>query len=192
MSFRQFESMLAEIDKTFTAMQEKYPAEIRCKPGCDDCCNAFFDVSLIEAEYVQLACSHLNSDDFSKLKDRAKSARDKTEAYKKDIQANKFEVPQVGHWRVPCPMLTEEKKCIIYGHRPVTCRAYGLPTSIGDKGHVCGFSAFDKGTTYPTIKLDQINTYLRNLSNVYAAGKNLPAAKAQKRMFLYEIILRDL
>ena len=148
-------------------------------------------MSLVEAEYIRLGLSCLSSENLSLARDRAELARSKTEELKKQLYTQS-ELPEshlVGHWRVPCPMLSAEKQCVIYEHRPVTCRAYGLPTSIGERGHVCGFSAFDKGTTYPTIKLDQINTYLKNLSEAHAAGRKLPTDAAQKRIFLYEIIL---
>jgi Fe-S-cluster containining protein len=193
MSFDRFTSLLTEVGNAFSALKEKFPDEIRCHSGCDDCCSAFFDVSFVEAEYIRLGLACLSEVELAQVRERADVARTKTAEYEKDFCAgsgDKAKGTQVGNWRIGCPMLTREKQCIVYEHRPVTCRAYGVPTSIGDKGHVCGFSGFDKGLTYPTIKLDQINQYLLALSNELAAEKSKSATQAQKRMYLFEVVLR--
>ena len=91
-------------------------------------------------------------------------------------------------WRIRCPMLEDEKSCAIYDSRPVTCRIYGLPLSIEGRGHVCGFSGFEKGKDYPTVKMENINGYLRQLSTSLAAELKLPAERAGQRYFLFEIL----
>jgi Fe-S-cluster containining protein len=192
MSFDRFTSLLAEVGNAFSALKEKFPDEIRCHPGCDDCCSAFFDVSFVEAEYIRLGLTCLSEVELGQVREQAEVARTKTAEHEKDFYAgsgHKARETQVGNWRIRCPMLTREKRCIVYAHRPVTCRAYGVPTSIGDKGHVCGFSGFDKGLTYPTIKLDQINQYLLALSSEYATVKRIPAVEAPKRVYLFEVVL---
>ena len=47
---------------------------------------------------------------------------------------------------------------------PITCRLYGVPTAIAGQGHVCGFAAFEKGKSYPTVYLDKIQSRLEDLS----------------------------
>ena len=37
------------IDEAFARVREEFPEEVRCGQGCDDCCHAVFDVSLVEA-----------------------------------------------------------------------------------------------------------------------------------------------
>ena len=48
--------------------------------------------------------------------------------------------------------------------RPITCRLYGVPTSIHGKAHVCGQCGFKKGGAYPTVALDRIQDRLADLS----------------------------
>ena len=40
----------------------------------------------------------------------------------------------LGKQRVKCPLLKDKKECILYDHRPIICRVYGVPFSLkGDK-----------------------------------------------------------
>jgi Fe-S-cluster containining protein len=66
--------------------------------------------------------------------------------------------------RVPCPLLNDDKRCDLYERRPITCRVYGIPTSIGGKPHICKESGFKEGVSYPTVNLDNINDRLFELS----------------------------
>ena len=69
--------------------------------------------------------------------------------------------------RVRCPLLNKDEKCDLYEHRPITCRFYGLPTSIGGISHTCGQSGFVEGEKYPTVKLDIIHNKLYDISNEF-------------------------
>jgi Fe-S-cluster containining protein len=66
--------------------------------------------------------------------------------------------------RVRCPLLNDKKLCDLYQWRPITCRVYGLPTSIGGVTHICRDSGFKEGTAYPTVNLDNMNDRLFQLS----------------------------
>ncbi|WP_337391828.1 hypothetical protein [Desulfovibrio sp.] len=63
-----------------------------------------------------------------------------------------------------CPLLGDDDRCLLYQARPITCRLYGVPTAIAGQGHVCGFAAFEKGKSYPTVYLDKIQSRLEDLS----------------------------
>ena len=67
--------------------------------------------------------------------------------------------------RIRCPLLNDENLCSLYEYRPITCRFYGIPTSIGGKGHTCGKSGFVEGKQYPTVNLDIIHKRLYELSD---------------------------
>ncbi len=63
-----------------------------------------------------------------------------------------------------CPLLDDEDKCVMYEYRPITCRFYGVPTSIGGQGHTCGKTGFKAGGHYPTVFLDKMQLRLAQLS----------------------------
>ena len=66
--------------------------------------------------------------------------------------------------RVRCPLLNDDDMCDLYEYRPITCRLYGMPTSIGGIGHTCGKSGFVEGKPYPTVNLDVIQKRLYEIS----------------------------
>ena len=70
----------------------------------------------------------------------------------------------LGEERVRCPLLNERDLCDLYDHRPITCRLYGIPTSIGGKGRTCSLSAFEDGKSYPTVDIDKIHGRLQEIS----------------------------
>jgi len=90
----------------------------------------------------------------------------KRKAYK-DLEAGKEEaeiLQEMSELKVKCPLLNDQSKCDLYTHRPITCRLYGIPTSIAGEGHTCGLSGFLHGTAYPTVKLDIIQDKLFKIS----------------------------
>ena len=72
--------------------------------------------------------------------------------------------------RMRCPLLGDDGLCELYDARPITCRLYGIPTVIGNQGHVCGFSGFKEGMKYPTVKLDKIQKALQDMSLAIERG----------------------
>ncbi len=194
---KRFYSLLQELDHTFVKVKEDFQQEVRCQPGCVDCCHACFDVSLIEAAMI----SYHIQDSNRKSAPAGFSAR--AQVAKKAIEKKLQEVPggvnseqvleELPFWRIRCPLLSEEDRCELYQVRPITCRIYGLPTAIRGQGHVCGLSGFEKGTQYPTVKLDTVFGYLQDLSRSLAS---LLGDKAlllcEKRFFIHEAILMDL
>lgn len=72
--------------------------------------------------------------------------------------------------RMRCPLLGDDGLCELYDARPITCRLYGIPTVIGNQGHVCGFSGFKEGMKYPTVKLDKIQNALQDMSLAIERG----------------------
>ncbi|MDI6796421.1 MAG: YkgJ family cysteine cluster protein [Desulfatibacillaceae bacterium] len=171
--FKQYEQIVAQADAAFKTVAQAHPDCIACKPGCSDCCYALFDLSLVEALY-------LNSNFLEKLDntarekilakaDRAdrKAYQIKREAFQAVAKGKETEqvMARVAWERVRCPLLNEADRCDLYSNRPVTCRIYGIPTAIDGKGHTCGQSGFAQGAAYPTVNLDAINQRLADLSH---------------------------
>ncbi|OQY60532.1 MAG: hypothetical protein B6245_00985 [Desulfobacteraceae bacterium 4572_88] len=171
--FKRYEELLIMADTVFDRVGKEYPQCVKCGIGCSDCCNALFDLTLIEALYVN---HHFNRQfegrEKEQLTERAnRSDRDickiKKQAYR-DFEAGRKSENEIlealAEKRVRCPLLNDEEKCDLYEYRPVTCRFYGVPTSIGGQGHTCGISAFEKGEQYPTVNLDIVHRKLYEIS----------------------------
>ncbi len=172
-TFEKYEALVSEADKIFNAVREAHKDCVRCETHCCDCCYAVFDLTLIEAVYMNY---HFNKSLTRKerrpITGRAEKADRKYYQIKqrlKKMYIDKGKPPeevlsQLAHERVACPLLNDEKLCDLYARRPITCRVYGIPTSIGGKPHICGASGFKEGTAYPTVNLDVMNDRLFELS----------------------------
>ena len=131
-----------------------------------------FDLTLIEALYIkhhfEKCFEGLDRErriDIANKIDR-QLYKLKRKAYK-ELEAGREEADILGDLadkKVRCPLLNDQNACDLYEYRPITCRFYGIPTSIAGEGHTCGLSGFLKGTAYPTVKLDIIQQKLFELS----------------------------
>lgn len=170
--FKKYEELAAEADKVFKAVEESCGEAVRCRKGCADCCHALFDLTLIEALYINNAFNErFSGKERSAILDRANTADRK--AYKLKRQAFKASREGAGaaeilrmmaKERVRCALLNENDECDLYDARPLTCRLYGVPTSIDGRGHTCGKSGFEPGGKYPTVRLDRIQERLFSIS----------------------------
>lgn len=170
--FKRYEALVAKADKAFAQVQSRFPEAVKCQPGCADCCYALFDLTLVEALYINY---HFNNQ-FSgasreELLEKANKADRKTYKIKKAAfkssqkgEAEAEVLENVGRERIRCPLLNEENRCDLYAFRPIACRVYGIPMAIGGKGHTCGFSGFEPGQNYPTFNQDVVHDQLMALS----------------------------
>jgi Fe-S-cluster containining protein len=170
--FEKYEELVAKSDDAFEKVRSAYAECVKCEEKCADCCYALFDLTLIEALYINYKFNEKKKGaekaDLLKKADRADRIvhKIKQKAHR-DLQAGKSEdeiLAELAQERVRCPLLNEAKLCDLYDHRPLTCRFYGIPTAIAGEGHTCGKSAFEKGKPYPTVNLDGVNTQLQQIS----------------------------
>jgi len=170
--FVKYEAVVNMVDQVFDRVKQEYPKEVFCREKCSDCCYAIFDLTLIEALYL----NHKFNEEFSgKEKAELIAIADKTDralakmkrdAYKKVKDgADQLEiVGKMSQERVRCPLLGENDLCLMYECRPITCRVYGIPTSTAGASHICGRTNFVQGKAYPTLNMDKIYTQLQLLS----------------------------
>lgn len=171
--FNRYEKLRDNVDRIFASMENRYPACVTCRPGCSDCCHALFDLSLVEAMYVNRAFARAfgYGAERSQIMERAsvldrKLTRLKREMFRaeKDGASPEKIMELAAASRMACPLLDDDNRCILYSARPITCRLYGIPVAIDGKGYVCGFSNFDKGADYPTAQLGKIQAQLEEMS----------------------------
>lgn len=170
--FRQYEALSRTADQVFEKVKAEFPQCVKCERECADCCHALFDLTLIEALYI--------NDRFNaRFKDEEREAalekanradrqihKLKRDAYR-ELQAGKDEneiLNELAAVKVRCPLLNDRDLCELYDHRPITCRLYGIPTSIGGLGRTCALSGFEGGKSYPTVDIDKIHGRLQEIS----------------------------
>ncbi|RLF05538.1 MAG: YkgJ family cysteine cluster protein [Thermoprotei archaeon] len=178
--FKRYEKLVSASDQVFERIKQEHSDCVKCYIGCADCCHALFDLTLIESLYIN---HHFNKKYSGKEKDRLiekcnqadrKIYKLKKEAYK-EFKAKKNETEilmRMAKERVRCPLLNDKQMCDLYEYRPVTCRTYGIPTSIAGLGHTCGISGFDEGKPYPTLNIDKLQQQLYAISSDFADAIN--------------------
>jgi len=171
--FASYEKLRSDADALFARVADACPQCVACHIGCSDCCNALFDLSLVEAMYINQAFfkAFPHGPQRSLIMEKASETdrrltRDKRELFQaeKNGESNKEIMRRASLLRMPCPLLDKNNSCVLYGARPITCRLYGVPIGIGGESHVCGLSAFNKGDSYPTVKIERIQERLNELS----------------------------
>ena len=171
-SFSNYEKLAKAADQIFKKIKAEFPAETVCKPGCSDCCHALFDVSLVEALYLNHHFNRLfDGEEKAALIEKANRADRTVYKIKRDARkrlekggSEEELLVSLSAERVRCPLLDSKDKCVLYEHRPITCRLYGVPTEIGGLSHGCGRTGFVKGKAYPTVHMEKMNEQLFNLA----------------------------
>ena len=169
--FTEYESLVAQVDAVFKKVSDNFSAEVRCKEGCSDCCHALFDLTLIEAMYLNAKFSELDEIRRNEVLIEADKADRKAYVLKKKISKEAQEADhseillRTARERIRCPLLGPDDACLLYAYRPITCRIYGVPLEIGGRSHTCGLSGFEPGRPYPAVKLERIQDMLLSLSN---------------------------
>lgn len=187
--FAAYERVAAEADALFARVQQLHPDCVTCTAGCGDCCHAVFDLSLVEAMYlnrrfaeviphgplrsailqgaaeVDRPLTRLKRGYYQSVRDAGKEAAASAEAPEQAAErAIGHVLEEAARARVRCPLLLADDTCALYDSRPITCRLYGVPAVIGGQTHVCGKSAFATGGRYPTVHMDKIQDRLDALS----------------------------
>jgi len=176
--FEKYEAFVKQIDEVFKKVCSDYPDCVKCGLECSDCCFALFDLSLVEALYINLKFLENIGD----KKDKVLEAANRIDRNLHQLKRKAFKAVESGQKseeqvlfemaaeRSRCPLLNEENRCDLYAFRPITCRLYGIPTSIDGRGHTCGLSGFKEGVSYPTVNLDTVNAKLKALSEEIVAA----------------------
>ncbi|PLX83970.1 MAG: zinc/iron-chelating domain-containing protein [Desulfuromonas sp.] len=130
----RYRTLLSDIDAWFGRCQSRYPEKIACGPGCSACCRALFDITLLDAALLQQGFRQLEERTRREVLKRAQPILARLQA-----RWPGFEHPYLlnalpeEEWEVPgedetvCPLLGADGRCLVYAHRPTTCRLHGLP-----------------------------------------------------------------
>jgi Fe-S-cluster containining protein len=170
--FVKYEALVHMVDGVFERVKKEYPKEVFCRKKCSDCCYAIFDLTLIEALYLNdkflKKFSGIEKNSLIEIADKTDRVlvKMKRNAYREVKNgAEQLEiVAKMSQERIRCPLLGKDDLCVMYEHRPITCRIYGIPTSTAGSSHICGRTNFKQGEPYPTLNMDKIYSQLQLLS----------------------------
>lgn len=137
MSYRD---ILERADRHFAEVMREQPQNLQCGAGCSLCCYGLFEIGSGDVPVLAEGLEQLAPARRKKIIQRAvaiveasahpnlrECAPEEKEAFFDRTQAT------------PCPNLDEAGMCMVYEHRPLVCRTFGLPLREGRKylGDVC-------------------------------------------------------
>jgi Fe-S-cluster containining protein len=132
----RYAAVLGEVDTWFSRCRERHGEHIACSQGCSACCRGLFDITLLDALFLRQGFGLLPADVQQRVRQKAGARLDGITA-----QWPAFTAPWIlnsipeAEWdammpdedETPCVLLSDEGQCLVYDHRPMTCRLNGLP-----------------------------------------------------------------
>lgn len=131
-----YRAILDRADAHFDSVMRAQPQNLQCGRGCSLCCYGLFEIGSGDVPVIAEGLERMHpmrrkkvirqALEIEQLNLREASPREK-EAYFERTQAT------------PCPNLDETGACMMYEHRPLVCRTFGLPLREGRKyiGDIC-------------------------------------------------------
>lgn len=177
--FQEYENLAAKADKVFSIIEKEHGSCVKCDIHCSDCCHSVFGLFLIESVYLNYHFYRLDEKFRQEAIQRGDGSDRELQEFEKRLQLlqDPQEVAQaMARERVRCPLLNDGRRCELYAYRPITCRAYGIPTIVNGKLHACWKAGFEKGKNYPAFDLD--GAY----KELYQLSKNLLEMAGQDSM----------
>jgi Fe-S-cluster containining protein len=147
---------------------------IQCRPGCCDCCHQLFQITEIEAAEVSRAVSQMDPVGRSPLIVRAQQyLTERAELVARLGEPEAWGSLPPPRARLACPAL-QDGRCLIYEHRPLICRKFGMPLWNPDRpGRVYACEKnFREGEEIADGELIQIQTQLHQAWKQFQADYN--------------------
>lgn len=181
--FARYEQFCRAADAAFEQVAAQHPEAVRCERGCTDCCHALFGLFPVEAAYLRAHFARLESGRREEVYRRAAQAAAQLarfEAMLKEAHGADptMQAQALSRERIRCPLLNKEGDCVLYAHRPVTCRVYGIPTRVNGAGRTCWKAAFEPGGAYPAFNLDRVYYELYQMSKTLLKEEGQPDTRA--------------
>jgi Fe-S-cluster containining protein len=133
---QQYGELLATVDGWFSRSVAVAGEEIACKEGCSGCCRGLFDITLLDACLLKsgfdLLAETLKKDVLRKASERLAGIKAIWPEFAPPYILNhrddrEWEQVMPEDDETPCVLLGADGRCLVYAHRPMTCRLHGVP-----------------------------------------------------------------
>jgi len=134
--FARYGDLLREVDRWFATCLHGHADLIACHRGCSACCRGLFDITLLDALYLRSGFDRLPNSLQHEIRLKAMSRLNEITDTWPEFSAPWLlnPIPE-SEWddimpeddETPCVLLSEEGTCLVYDHRPMTCRLNGIP-----------------------------------------------------------------
>ncbi len=135
-----YKRVLQRADRFFATVIEAQPHNLQCGRGCSLCCHGLFEIGSGDVPVIAEGLASLHPMRRKKIIRRAieivAESRHPNLRECKPVEKEEFFERTAS---VACPNLNESGECMIYEHRPLVCRTFGLPLREAERyiGDVC-------------------------------------------------------
>lgn len=132
----RYTKLLAKVDDWFSACLSLLPDAISCRQGCSHCCRGLFDITLLDAALLKTGFNLLPQAVQAAITEKAAvRVKGVQEIWPEFVPPFLLNVRPEEEWpevlveddETPCVLLGSGGLCLVYDHRPLTCRLHGLP-----------------------------------------------------------------
>lgn len=132
----RYGNLLSEVDLWFASCQDRHGDLIACSQGCSACCRGLFDITLLDALHLRRGFDLLPESVRTPIRKRAHARLKEIEALwplfsdpwlLNPIPEEEWDDIMPEDDETPCVLLSEQGTCLVYDHRPMTCRLNGIP-----------------------------------------------------------------
>ena len=129
-------TLARKTDDWFRRASAALLSHIPCRAGCSHCCIGLFPITQIDVHLLQEGLRQLPIDQRERIEGRALHQVTALETAYPRLKPS----ASIGGWSdeeidqavtafrdAPCPALSDDGLCLIYDHRPLTCRSMGIP-----------------------------------------------------------------
>ena len=144
-----YRRILDRADAFFGSVMQDQPANLQCGKGCSLCCHGLFEIGSgdvpIIAEGLRAMHPSRRAMVVRKAQEIVASSRHPN---LRDCSLQEKDAFFDRTASTPCPNLDESGACMMYEHRPLVCRTFGLPLRDGARyiGDVCDLNFTDAGS----------------------------------------------
>ena len=129
-------ALLREVDVWFQRCLDQHPDLIACRNGCSECCRGLFDITLLDALYLKRGFDALPEPQQNGIVRAALLRLEQLSQLNpvfvepwllNAIPEDDWDALMPEEDETPCLLLSEDGECLVYRHRPMTCRLNGIP-----------------------------------------------------------------
>ena len=134
-----YREILDQADAHFQEVARSQPDQLQCN-GCSLCCYGLFEIGTGDIPVLADGLSRLHPSRRKAIIRRAVDIVAST-AHPNLREASPLEKDEFFDRTssTRCPNLSDEGRCLVYDHRPLVCRTFGVPLRQGDRyiGDIC-------------------------------------------------------
>lgn len=132
--------ILERADDFFRSVSRDQPQNLQCGRGCSLCCHGLFEIGSGDVPLIADGLAQMHPKRRTMVIRRAREVM--TASNHPDLRDCTPEEKGAFFARTastPCPNLNERGECLMYEHRPLVCRTFGLPVRDGEDyiGDIC-------------------------------------------------------